>query len=186
MTVFDSCKAISARDAADRAGLQLRAKGNKHWTNCFLHGDKTASLAIYEDGGWYCFSCHAGGDAVKLYELLYNLTPTDAAQKLADDFNLSTNHQSSITPRPHRAITARELKKAIEDIKWRRISQLLDMKHKAQARISDLGDQPSNHDKVFAEVAKSSAAQDLIDRIDSMTDDDLLAWIKKGGTLNDL
>lgn len=179
--MFDACKAISAKDAADRAGLKLTRKGNKHWTNCFLHDDRTASLAIYDDGGWYCFSCHAGGDAVKLYELLYDLKPADAAKKLSADFDVKASDQ-----KPRKILTARDLQKTIDDIKWRRINMLLDMKHKAQARINDLGDQPSNHDKVFAEVAKSSAAQDLINRIELLTGDDLLAWIKKGGTLNDL
>lgn len=181
MTVFDTCKTISTKDAADRAGLQLKPKGNKHWTSCFLHDDKTASLAVYDDGGWYCFSCHAGGDAVRLYELLYNLKPIDAAKKLSADFGLSA---PSDQVAPHKILTARDLQKTIDDIKWRRINMLLDIKHQAIARVSELNQ--NDDEKIFAEIAKSSAAQDLINRIELLTGDDLLAWIKKGGTLNDL
>ena len=84
----------------------------------------------------------------------------------------------------HKILTARDLQKTIDDIKWRRINMLLDIKHQAIARVSELNQ--NDDEKIFAEIAKSSAAQDLINRIELLTGDDLLAWIKKGGTLNDL
>ena len=187
MTVFDACKTISAKDAAAKAGLQTRQKGKKHWTNCFLHDDKTASLALYDDnGGWYCFSCHAGGDAVKLYELLYNLTAKDAAQKLSADFSLSAPVQG-YQAAPRKILTARDLNRSVGDIRWRRISQLLDIKYKALDRIKQIQqDTPQDLDKVDAEIAKCGAAQDLINRIDLLTGADLLAWVEKGGKLDDL
>ena len=184
MTVFDACKGISAKDAADRAGLHLTQKGDKHWTNCFLHDDKTASLAIYDDGGWYCFSCHAGGDAVKLYELLYDLKPADAAKKLTADFSLTpSDHQAA----PRKILTARDLKRAVSDIRWRRINQLLDIKYQALEKQRQIEQNtPTAFDKIDAEIAKSTAADALIQQIELLTDDDVLAWIKKGGTLDDL
>ena len=180
--LYDSCKSISAKEAAERAGLHLTAKGRKHWTNCFLHDDRTASLAIYDDGGWYCFSCHAGGDAVKLYELLYDLKPADAAKKLSDDFDVKPSGQA-----PRRILTARDLNRAIGDIRWRRVNQLLNIKYKALERRRQIEqDTPMAFDKIYIEIAKESAAQDLSYRIELMADVDLLAWIKKGGTLNDI
>lgn len=185
MTAFVACKAISVKDAADRAGLHLTQKGNKHWTNCPLHDDKTASLAVYDDGrGWYCFSCHAGGDAVKLYELLYKLPPVDAAKRLMADFALSAEPSRQ---EPRRILSARDLNKAVNDIRWRRVNQLLDIKYKALERQHQIEQvKPLDLDKIDAEIAKRTAAEDLINRIDMMSDDDLLAWIEKGGKLDDL
>lgn len=85
MNVFELLRDVSCVDAAQALGLQLARKGSKHWCLCPLHSDRKApSMAIYEGGGgWYCYGCHAGGDAVKLYELVLGMEPINAAYALA-------------------------------------------------------------------------------------------------------
>lgn len=185
-SMFDTCKTISSKVAAERAGLHLQAKGSRYWSNCFMHEDKTASLVFYPDGGWYCFSCHKGGDAVKLYELLFDITPGDAAQRLLSDFTLT---DTSVPVK--KVVTGHQVNKAVSDIKQRRLDELIRIKHRAHARVNAIqGAKTRPTDKDLAdidnEVAKSSAAQDLIDRIELMTESDLLAWIQRGGLINDL
>jgi len=184
MTAFVACKTIGAKDAADRAGLRLTQKGNKYWTNCFLHDDKTASLAVYEDGrGWYCFSCHTGGDAVKLYELLYNLPPVDAAHRLMADFALSDNYT------PSGSIDQYRLEKAYKT-REKRCQELLDLcmtididLGKAQSALDDADDQ-SLTDTIKKTDSIKHDILGLIDRLDSMTDDALLEWVDKGASID--
>ena len=89
MSVFDAARRIGAREAAQRAGIHLKAKGQRAWACCPIHGEKTASLCFYPQGSWYCFGCHRGGDAVALYAALYGLAPKAAARQLLADFGLS-------------------------------------------------------------------------------------------------
>ena len=44
--------------------IALKKKGNKFWGCCPFHNEKTASFTVSEEKGFfYCFGCHAGGDA---------------------------------------------------------------------------------------------------------------------------
>jgi len=85
------------------------------------------------------------------------------------------------------ATTARE----IDTIKWRRVSRLLDIKHAASKRIREIEEgkttlTDADMDKVFAQVARKSAAEDLIERIELLSGDDLKDWVLKGGKIDDL
>lgn len=86
MRVFDKCKGIPAIEVARRAGVQLEKHGRRYWAKCPLHGEKTASLCFYEDGRWYCFGCHSGGDAVSLYAALYRVSNYEAAKTLLSGY----------------------------------------------------------------------------------------------------
>jgi len=55
--------------------------------NCIFHSDKTPSMKLYPDH-FHCFGCGEHGDIIKLTEKLFALSPYQAAQKLAQDFNI--------------------------------------------------------------------------------------------------
>lgn len=56
---------------------------------CPLHGEKTASLKIYDNGrGWCCFGCHKGGDIISFVREYFRLSFADAISKINNDFNL--------------------------------------------------------------------------------------------------
>lgn len=77
---------LSTLDVARSAGLELRQRGGKLWAHCPFHNERTPSFAIYPDGrGWYCFSCHRGGDAVALYQQLYDVPIRDALRAVGKD-----------------------------------------------------------------------------------------------------
>lgn len=71
---------------AQSAGLELRRRGGKYWACCPFHAERTPSFAIYpEERGWYCFSCHRGGDAAALYQQLYNVPIREALRAVGKD-----------------------------------------------------------------------------------------------------
>lgn len=82
-SAFDIARRVSAADVARMEGLHLVRKGGREWACCPLHGEKTASLCFYPDGRWYCFGCHASGDAVDLLAALRGIKPIEAARMLA-------------------------------------------------------------------------------------------------------
>jgi len=87
--LFDLARKIPVQEAARRAGLPMRMRGARGWAKCPMHGEKTASLCLYEgDRGFYCFGCHEGGDAIRLYERIFHLSPKEAVLRLAGDFGL--------------------------------------------------------------------------------------------------
>ena len=82
--------AVTAREAAEYYGLKV---GRNGMAVCPFHGDRHPSMKL--DERYYCFGCHATGDAIDLVANLFDLRPLDAARKLAADFHLDPN-----TPAP--------------------------------------------------------------------------------------
>lgn len=46
--VFDAVRHISCIDAARRLGWQIKRHGDRAWTRCPFHEERTASLCLYE------------------------------------------------------------------------------------------------------------------------------------------
>lgn len=57
---------------------------------CPFHGEKTASLKVYEDPkrGWHCFGCGAGGSVIDLAMRWYGTNYRETTERLNGDFNL--------------------------------------------------------------------------------------------------
>ena len=109
--IFDLCKAIPAYEVAQREGIELRKHGARYWAKCpFGHADKTPSLVFFPDGGWKCFSCGAGGDAVSFLSRLKGVPPLVAATQLAGQ------QPAHYTPRTQPS----EYKKNRDIERWRR------------------------------------------------------------------
>ncbi len=54
---------------------------------CPFHGERVGSLKLYDDT-FYCFGCHAGGDALDFVEKLLSISPDEAIKRINDDFQL--------------------------------------------------------------------------------------------------
>lgn len=87
--VFSLARSVSALQVAQHEGIQLRQRGSKWWACCPLHVEKTASLAFYEDGSYYCFGCSSGGDGIGFFAALRGVSQRQAAQALVDCFGLT-------------------------------------------------------------------------------------------------
>lgn len=184
--IFEACKSISAKDAADRLGIELHQRGSKHWAHCFLHEDKTESLAFYEGGTFYCFSCKAGGDAVKLYSLYHDLKPLEAAERLLGDLGKEPVKGSQKPVK--RPISDRELKRFIEDTRWAKINALLDVRREALEKVRQVTDSKgmAAEDVIWPLLQKAEAAQDRINAIEAMPEKVLRQWIVNGANIQNV
>lgn len=85
MSIYQNVKqSVSVPQAAAHYGIPVDHSGK---CCCLFHQDKHPSMKLNEDY-YYCFSCQAKGDVISLTEKLFDLTPREAAQKLAADFGL--------------------------------------------------------------------------------------------------
>ena len=89
--VFETVKqSITVREAAQMYGIEVNRSG---MACCPFHDDKNPSMKLNKDY-FYCFGCGATGDVIGLTARLYNLSPKEAAEKLAQDFGLIYDSQA--------------------------------------------------------------------------------------------
>ena len=86
--IFDTLKArITIPQAAAYYGVRI---GQNGMCRCPFHPDKTPSMKINETY-YYCFGCHATGDVIDFAAKLFDLSPLEAAHRLATDFGIDPN-----------------------------------------------------------------------------------------------
>lgn len=86
--IFDTLKArVTVPQAAAHYGVKV---DRSDMCRCPFHSDKTPSMKINETY-FYCFGCHAIGDVIDFTARLFDLSPLDAARKLAADFGIDPN-----------------------------------------------------------------------------------------------
>ena len=89
--VFEAVKqSITVREAAQMYVIEVNRSG---MACCPFHDDKNPSLRLNEEY-FYCFGCGATGDVIDFTARLYNLSPKEAAEKLAQDFGLAYDSQA--------------------------------------------------------------------------------------------
>ena len=94
MTLFETVKqAVTTKQAAECYGLEVDAHG---MALCPFHEDHHPSLKL--DRRYYCFGCHATGDAIDFTARLFGVSQKSAVMKLAQDFGIDprTPTQSDI------------------------------------------------------------------------------------------
>lgn len=65
--------------------VTLRRSGRNLVGLCPFHGEKTPSFNVYPDNGsFYCFGCHTGGDVITFIRKIENLDYMEAVRFLAD------------------------------------------------------------------------------------------------------
>lgn len=69
--------------------VPLRRKGNRYWGCCPFHHEKTASFQVKPDEGFfYCFGCHVGGNAFKFISLIENINYYEAIKRQAEKLGI--------------------------------------------------------------------------------------------------
>lgn len=85
MRIYEEIKErLTMAQVIQRYGFEVNRSG---FVSCPFHNEKTASMKIY-DKSFYCFGCGAGGDVIKFTSMLFNLSNSQAAIKLDNDFYL--------------------------------------------------------------------------------------------------
>lgn len=66
-----------------------KRRGNRIIAKCRFHNEKTASMVGYLDTNTFsCFGCGTGGDTIKFYAKVYNLSNYEAAKQLANEYGI--------------------------------------------------------------------------------------------------
>ena len=109
-SVFEAVKqSVTVREAAQMYGIEINRSG---MACCPFHDDKNPSMKLNEEY-FYCFGCGATGDVIDFTARLYNLSPKEAAEKLAQDFGLA--YDSQAPPRRRYVRQKTEVQKFKED-----------------------------------------------------------------------
>ena len=92
MNLFEIVKyGVNCREAAERYGVEANHYG---MALCPFHNDRHPSLYAADDH-YYCFACGEHGDVIDFVSKLFQLSPYDAARKLAADFHLTPDKPPS-------------------------------------------------------------------------------------------
>ena len=109
-SIFEAVKqSATVREAAEMYGIEVNRSG---MACCPFHDDKNPSMKLNEEY-FYCFGCGATGDVIDFTARLYNLSPKEAAEKLAQDFGLA--YDSQAPPRRRYVRQKTEVQKFKED-----------------------------------------------------------------------
>ena len=88
--VFEAVKqSVSTRETAEFYGIKVSRTG---MACCPFHDDKNPSMKV--DQRFHCFGCGEDGDVIDFTAKLFNLSPKEAAEKLAQDFGLIYDSQA--------------------------------------------------------------------------------------------
>lgn len=109
--------AVTCRQFADFIGLSVNRSG---FAVCPFHGEKTASLRIYDKtNSWYCFGCHSGGDVLTFARLYYKVSFPETVKILAQQYDINCDNKPDVKNAVNKAVLEMQRKK-----KARRIEQL--------------------------------------------------------------
>ena len=92
MRIFEIVKEnVNLREAAELYGIDVNRYSK---ALCPFHNDRHPSLYV-ADNHYYCFTCGEHGDVIDFVGRLFQLSPYDAARKLAADFHLTPDKPPS-------------------------------------------------------------------------------------------
>ncbi|MDR1674015.1 MAG: hypothetical protein LBR54_01000 [Oscillospiraceae bacterium] len=91
-SIFSDVKErLNLREVAEYYGLEVNRGG---FVSCPFHDERTPSMKLYDDH-FYCYGCGCHGDVTDLTAKIFNLSPIDAARKLASDFGIISDERTS-------------------------------------------------------------------------------------------
>lgn len=97
---------VTSRQLLEHAGVRVHPNG---FACCPLHGERTASLKVYDDPrrGWHCFGCGRGGTVIDLGMALWNTDFKGACAQLNEEFQLGLDMGNPLTAEEKRALFER-------------------------------------------------------------------------------
>ena len=193
MTVFEAARQADCIQAAEKLGIRTRRSGGKAYACCLFHAEKTPSLCLYPgDGGFYCFGCHAHGDAVALYAQALSLSPLEAAKRVCADFGFAYDqrgNRGSCLPGKAPALNVRTLAAKLDDWREEKVRALLEIQRVAEVRMEQIEARFVARGLDFSAVAEDEtwraalvdkcAAQERIALLDSLSLPELLQEMKE-------
>ena len=172
--VFEMVKQfVTVREAAERYGIEVKRGG---MACCPFHDDKNPSMKLNEEY-FYCFGCGATGDVIDLTARLYNLSPKEAAEKLAQDFGLI--YDSQAPPRRNYVHQKTEARKFREDRQrcYRVLSDYYYLLKKWEADRSPRTPEEEPHPRFVEAIQKKPYVDYLLDLFLYESEEEQKAWI---------
>ena len=172
--VFEMVKQfVTVREAAERYGIEVKRGG---MACCPFHDDKNPSMKLNEEY-FYCFGCGATGDVIDLTARLYNLSPKEAAEKLAQDFDLI--YDSQAPPRRNYVRQKTEARKFREDRQrcYRVLSDYYYLLKKWEADRSPRTPEEEPHPRFVEAIQKKPYVEYLLDLFLYESEEEQKAWI---------
>ena len=172
--LFETVKqSITIREAAERYGIEVKRGG---MVCCPFHDDKNPSMKLNKEY-FYCFGCGATGDVIDLASRLYNLSPKEAAEKLAQDFGLI--YDSQAPPRRNYVRQKTETQQFREDRQrcYRILSDYYYLLKKWEADNSPRTAEEEPHPRFVEAIQKKTYVEYLLDLFLYENEEEQKAWI---------
>ena len=167
-SVFEAVKqSVTAREAAELYGI---AVGRGGMACCPFHDDRHPSMKV--DARFHCFGCGADGDVIDFTARLYDLSPKEAAEKLAQDFGLS--YDSKAPPRRSyvRQKSEAQVRKEKREHGWRVLTDYYHLLRKWEADYSPKTPDEDPHPRFLEAIQKKDYMGYLLDTfLDSSTEE---------------
>ena len=172
--VFEAVKqSVSTREAAEFYGIEVKRNG---MACCPFHDDKNPSMKLNEEY-FYCFGCGATGDVIDFTAKLFDLSPKEAAEKLAQDFGLI--YDSQAPPRRRYVRQKTEAQKFREDRQqcYRVLSDYYYLLKKWEADHSPRTPEEKPHPRFVEAIHKKIYVEYLLDLFLYESEEEQKAWI---------
>ena len=171
--VFEAVKqSVSTREAAEFYGIKVSRTG---MACCPFHDDKNPSMKV--DQRFHCFGCGEDGDVIDFTAKLFNLSPKEAAEKLAQDFGLI--YDSQAPPRRRYVRQKTEAQKFREDRQrcYRVLSDYYYLLKKWEADRSPRTPEEEPHPRFVEAIQKKTYVEYLLDLFLYESEEEQKAWI---------
>ena len=168
-SVFEVVKqSVAVREAAEMYGI---AVGRGGMACCPFHDDRHPSLKLNEDY-FYCFGCGATGDVTDFTARLYDLSPKEAAEKLAQDFGLSYDSKAPLRRSYVRQKSEAQVRKEKREHGWRVLTDYYHLLRKWEADYSPKTPDEDPHPRFLEAIQKKDYMAYLLDIfLDSSTEE---------------
>lgn len=168
-SVFEVVKqSVAVREAAEMYGI---AVGRGGMACCPFHDDRHPSLKLNEDY-FYCFGCGATGDVIDFTARLYDLSPKEAAEKLAQDFGLAYDSKAPIRRNYVRQKSEAQARKEKREHGWRVLTDYYHLLRKWEADYSPKTPDEDPHPRFLEAIQKKDYMGYLLDTfLDSSTEE---------------
>ncbi len=172
--VFEAVKqSVSTREAAAFYGIEVKRNG---MACCPFHDDKNPSMKLNEEY-FYCFGCGATGDVIDFTAKLFDLSPKEAAEKLAQDFGLI--YDSQAPPRRRYVRQKTEAQQFREDRQrcYRVLSDYYHLLKKWESDHSPRTPEEKPHPRFVEAIHKKIYVEYLLDLFLYESEEEQKAWI---------
>ena len=143
---------------------------------CPFHDDKNPSMKLNEEY-FYCFGCGATGDVIDFTARLYNLSPKEAAEKLAQDFGLAYDSQAPPRRRYVRQKTEAQKFKEDRDHAFRVLADYFHLLRKWETDYTPKTPEENPHPRFMEAIQKKDYVGYLLDFFLEDTPDEQRLWI---------